>query len=100
MFVRKTVTVPSTVGDVAIVDVAGVAVVVEKTPDNTPAGVPQIRSDSPGSAPFPAFNQTKYEPDRPFELLYVEGRGGTAGELYLTIITEPGAQYRISGAVE
>lgn len=81
------------------VEVAGSEVLVEQTPDNTPQGVPVIELDTPGNPQFPAYNQSRYRPPRPFQRLYVDDQGGTTGTLYLTIITDERLQFRISSAV-
>lgn len=100
MITRKSLTVPAA-GAQELVEIAGAQLVVEKTPDNTPAGVPLIRIDSPGASPFPAFNQTHYRLPEGFHRFYVEGQGGTAGTIHLLIIAAgKSLQFRISTAVE
>lgn len=99
MTVRKTITVPAA-GSTESFLVAGSQVVVEKTPDNTPAGVPILRLDTPNGNGLPAFNQARYTLDGGFQRIYVEGTAASAGgTLYLLVITDERLQFRISGAV-
>lgn len=82
------------------VNVGGSEILVEKTPDNTPDGVPVIELETPGNPQLPAYNQARYRPPQPFERFYVEDKGGTAGTLYVTVINDRRLQMRISSAVE